>query len=277
MVVDTMLKKAFLFSVYAFAIFGALLTGVYFAVKFGLTNEFGVIDTQRETFLAGQASTTADTIRTPAWAATEEWRVLQAAILKDREPLYKAAAMAGIPSRLLVAQLVVEQLRLFYDNRELFKTVFAPLKVLGVQSQFSWGVMGIKPDTAVLIERHLRDRSSPFYLGPTYEQLLDFSTADPDQERFARLTNDSDRYYSYLYAALYLKELLAQWVTAGYDVSDRPAIASTLYNIGFANSHPNASPRSGGSVMTIGGTTYSFGALAADFYDSQELIAYFPR
>jgi hypothetical protein len=178
---------------------------------------------------------------------------------------------------MIVAPLVVEQLRMFFDERELFKTVFAPLKILGVQSQFSWGVMGVKQETAVAIEEHLKDSSSPFYLGPSYEHLLDFSTDNPDQERFARLTDQHNRYYSYLYGALYIKELETQWQKAGFSISDKPEIIGTLYNIGFAHSQPNASPQIGGAEISIGDTSYSFGALAADFYHSQELIEYFPN
>jgi hypothetical protein len=270
-----MLKKLFVFAVYTFAVFGVLLIGVFFAVQFGLTNESGVIDSQRGAFLAPQAAQSSTS--TPAWAGSEEWKTLKDAILKDRESIYKAAALAGIPSRLLVAELMVEQLRLFFDNRELFKTVFAPLKVLGNQSQFSWGVMGIKQDTAREIERNLTDTNSPFYPGSAYTRLLDFTTDNPDRERFQRMIDDRDRFYSYLYASLYLKEVLAQWQKAGFDISGKPEIISTLYNIGFENSHPNAAPRVGGSEIRIGGATYSFGGLAAQFYVSQELIEYFPR
>jgi hypothetical protein len=274
-------KKFFFFLVYGFAAFGALLTIVFFAVKFGLTNETGIIDTQRSSFLANQTGSKplpgSTLSEAPAWSKSDEWKTLQEAILKDREAIYKATAVTDMPSRLLVAQLMVEQMRLFFDNRELFKTVFAPLKVLGNQSQFSWGVMGIKQETAQVIENNLKDKNSPFYLGPSYEHLLDFATNNPDQERFSRLTDDKNRYYSYLYASLYLKELLSQWQKAGFDISDRPEIASTLYNIGFEHSHPNASPQVGGSEIQIDGVAYSFGALAAEFYHSQELAEYFPN
>lgn len=275
-----MLKKSFVFFVYAFALFGILLTGVFFAVKYGLTNEAGIIDSQRGAFLSNQTASSSSPssvlLRTPSWAGSDEWKVLKEAILKDRESIYKATAVAGIPSRLLVAQLMTEQLRLFFDNRELFKTVFAPLKVLGNQSQFSWGVMGIKQETARDIEKNLKESSSPFYPGPAYEHVLDFTTNNPDQERFQRLIDEKDRYYSYLYASLYMREMLAQWEKAGFDISNRPEIESTLYNIGFQNSHPNASPQSGGSEIHINGEVYSFGALAAEFYNSQELTEYFP-
>ncbi|MDO8552385.1 MAG: hypothetical protein Q7S01_02510 [bacterium] len=266
-----MVKKIFLFLVYGFAVFGILLTLIFFAVKFGLTNEGGIVDKQRNTFLAP------DSVVEPSWTRGDEWAVLKEAIIRDQEPLNRAAESANISARLIVAQLVVEQLRLFHSNRELFKTVFAPLKVLGNQSQFSWGVMGIKQETARNIENNLKDKSSPFYLGPAFEHLLDFTTADPDQERFARLTDENDRYYSYLYASLYMKELLRQWQNAGFDISNRPEIMSTLYNIGFENSHPKPDPQSGGSEITIGEKTYSFGALAAEFYNSQELRQHFPN
>jgi hypothetical protein len=74
-----------------------------------------------------------------------------------------------------------------------------------------------------------------------------------------------------------LKEVLSQWQKAGFDISSKPEIISTLYNIGFENSRPNADPRVGGSEIKIGDDTYSFGGLAAQFYASQELIDYFPR
>jgi hypothetical protein len=267
-----MLKKVFLFFVYGFAVFGVLLTGVFFAVRFGLTKESGIIDMQRVSFLSNQAGTEA-----PQWTKLEEWQTLREAILKDKEVINKASAVTGVPSRMIVAPLVVEQLRMFFDERELFKTVFAPLKILGVQSQFSWGVMGVKQETAVAIEEHLKDSSSPFYLGPSYEHLLDFSTDNPDQERFARLTDQHNRYYSYLYGALYIKELETQWKKAGFSISEKPEIVGTLYNIGFDHSQPNTSPQIGGAEISIGSTTYSFGALAADFYHSQELIEYFPN
>jgi hypothetical protein len=276
-----MVKRVFGLAVYVFAIFGFLLIVVFFAVKFGITNERGIIDNQRASFIenqkAGSSASGSETYIAPPWASSEEWQILKEAILKDRESIYKAAAVSGVPSRLIVAQLAVEQLRLFHDNREIFKTVFAPLKVMGNQSQFSWGVMGIKQDTAREIERNLKNKSSPFYPGTEYEHALDFTTDDPDRERFDRIINEYDRYYSYLYAALYMKELLAQWKHAGFDISGRPEIASTLYNIGFQNSHPNASPKSGGSEITLGDKTYSFGSLAAEFYNSQEIVEYFSK
>ena len=212
-----------------------------------------------------------------SWAKTEEWAVIQSAIIKDREPIYKASALLDINPRLIVAIIMVEQLRLFTDDRELFKKVFAPLRMLGTQSQYSWGVVGIKRETAIEAENNLRSTTSPYYLGTAYENILTFTTNDPENERFVRLTDEHNRYYSYLYAAVIIKELEAQWKRAGYDITNKPDIIATLFNIGFKHSSPNPTPRAGGASIAIASTTYSFGGLAGEFYASPLLLTFFPR
>jgi hypothetical protein len=260
--------------VHLFAIIGFVLVSGYGAIRLGWTKTSGIIDTQRETFLKDIKDIHASQ---PSWADSEEWQIFSQAIIKDKEDLEKASLLSGVPARLIVAQLVAEQLRLFYTQRELFKTVFAPLKLLGNQSQFSWGVAGLKQETAQTIETNLKDTASPFYLGKSYESLLDFKTSDIDQERFARIVNDDSRFYSYLYVGLYLKQIINQWQKAGFDISDRPEILSTLYNIGFEHSEPKADPKVGGSTLTIDGEVKSFGGLAGEFYSSDELVGVFPR
>lgn len=259
-----------------FAVIGFFLTVGFFAVKFGFTNTSGIIDDQRSAFLHG-TTTEKTVIAEPVWSKSEEWLVLEEAVLRDKSSIKRAGEMTGVSPRLIVAQLVVEQLRLFHSNRELFKTAFAPLRLLGNQSQFSWGVVGIKEETAIAIEGHLKDSRSPFYPGEKYESLLDWKTNDHGKERFDRIINEHDRYYSYLYAGLYMKEVLTQWKNSGFDISDRPDILSTLYNIGFEHSSPNADPKSGGAEIRIGTSTYSYGALAGEFYESNLLIEDFPR
>ena len=51
----------------------------------------------------------------------------------------------------------------------------------------------------------------------------------------------------------------------------------SLYDIGFEHSKPNADPKSGGAEISIGGTQYSFGSLAAEFYYSNALVNEFPK
>lgn len=255
-----------------FAIVGLSFVAGYFAIKFKLTNSHGIIDSQQSAFMPSSNNTYS---RFPL-AHTPEWISFRIAVAKDQAVIARVAKETGIPARLLVTPLVPEQMRLFHSDRPLFKQIFEPLKILGAQSQFSWGIAGIKDDTAREVERRLKDPSSPSYLGSNYEHLLDFKTANPDEERFQRIIDEHDHYYSYLYTALYIKEIEAEWRTAGFDISNRPEIIATLYNIGFINSKPKADPQVGGAPIDINGTTYSFGGLASAFYTSDELVELFP-
>jgi len=270
------MKKIFTAFVYLFAIIGFVLVGGYFAVQFGLTNTTGIVDNQRGAFLANVSSS-----QMPAWASTEEWSTLESAIRRDAPTISRAANDSGVPARLIVANLVAEQLRLFFTEREFYKEFFFPLKILGSQTQFSWGVMGMKEETAITVENNLKDSSLDFYPGPQFANLLNFSNTTPltniKEQRFTRMTDQLNHYWSYLYAGLYMKEVEAQWAKAGFPIADNSGLVSTLYNIGFANSHPNANPQVGGASITIGAETYSFGGLAQDFYNSSLLLDIFPR
>jgi hypothetical protein len=210
------------------------------------------------------------------WTQTEEWPIIIEAITKDKDIINKAANAADIDSRLLVAPVIVEQLRLYFTQREYFKQFFKPLKILGVTNQMSMGVMSLKEKTAKQIENQLKDVSSPYYLGKEYENLLDFKTNNPANERTIRLTDQHNQYYAYLYGALYIKQVQTQWKKAGFPINDRPEIISTLYNLGFEKSKPNAEPKIGGSTLKIGGVDYTFGGLASEFYYSGEMQDIFP-
>lgn len=210
------------------------------------------------------------------WRDTEEWQVFKEAVLKDTEVIKKVSNLTGVDSRELVSLLVGEQLRLYHSEREVYKQFFAPLKILGNETKFSWGVFGIKEETAKQIENNLTDHLSPFYLGLDYENLLSWKTANHDEERFYRLTDEDDRYYPYLYAALLVKQLESQWEKAGFPIADRPEIVGTLFNIGFDKSEPKANPQVGGAEIEINGQVYTFGALAHQFYYSGEMAEEFP-
>lgn len=211
------------------------------------------------------------------FSGTEEWDFFKEAVVKDTDVLRRVERETGIKSRILVAQLVAEQMRLFHSDRPFFKKAISPLKVLASMSQFSLGVLGIKEETALKIEENLKNPDSVFYPGAEYDHLLDFETTDTDAERFKRLTHYRNHYYAYLYAALYNKQIIAQWKNSGVDISKRPEILATLYNIGFRNSKPNPDPQTGGAELTIDGKKYSFGRVAYSFYYSGELLDEFPQ
>jgi len=210
------------------------------------------------------------------WSSIEEWPILKAAVSKDASVIDSVAKLTGVNARIISAVLIAEQIRLFDSRREAFKKWIAPLKMLTTESTFSWGVTGIKDFTAKNIEHNLVDKSSVFYVGKAYEHLLDFRTGNPDEERFERITNVKNHFYAYLYSALCIKQLDTQWKNAGYDLTDRPEIMATLYNVGFNFSVPKKEPQVGGSTIDIKGKKYTFGLLAYEYYYSGEMADLFP-
>lgn len=250
----------------------------YIATGTPLQNEFHACDAEwsnvtvaSDTNTSASSTATLERSSSYPWANTPEWATLAQAIRKDAPVINQVAAETSVGPRMIAAQLIGEQLRLYNTERGLYESAFAPLNILGSETQFSLGVMGIKPDTAITVEQNLENPSSDYYPGPAYAHLLDFTTADHDAERYNRITDEHNHYYAYLYGALFIKEVETQWAKAGYDISQRPEIISTLYNLGFAGSHPNADPHVGGTVITINGTTYTFGSLGYEFYYSGEL------
>lgn len=336
------LKIFFKIIIYIFAVWGFVLTAVFFAMKFGLTKSSSMIDAQSDYFKnlsLEDDDTNKQKVADENWQYIQslpEWDTIKSGILKDKNLIDKVSKETGVNSRLIITPLVAEQLRLMTSEREIFKKYFAPLGVLGSQTQFSLGIYGIKEKTAKQIEANLKNLNSPYYLGKQYENILDykdsntsllvyadtlepvkdqninpttssstniFSSSTPtnssstlnstsslssmdrktilltgsDEERIKRLTNSKDHYYSYLYAALYMKQLMTAWKGVGYDISNRPEIISTLYNIGFENSRPNANSQVGGAQIDLNGKTFSFGSIGFYFYFSDELVGVFNR
>lgn len=210
------------------------------------------------------------------WMNTQEWEALKVAILKDKKLIDSAAYLTGVEPRLIVGCLVGEQIRLFNSKREMYKKYLGPVKVLSVQSQFSLGVNGIKEFTARQVENNLKNDTSIFYMGKEYEHLLDFKTNEPDTERVARLVDYRNHLFSYIYTGCILHQTMLQWKRSGFDISDRPDLLFTLFNVGFPQSKPKADPKCGGSHITVADKIYTFGAIGFDFYYSGELAEEFP-
>jgi len=210
------------------------------------------------------------------WMNIQEWSDFKIAVAKDVHLIDSVANQTGVEGRLIVSCLVGEQIRLFNSDREAYKKWISPLKILSVESMFSFGVTGIKEQTAMQIEDHLKNPNSVYYLGEKYTHLLDFKTSNPTQERISRLTDFHNHYYSYLYAAIFLKQVKMQWERAGFPIDHRPEILVTLFNVGYPQSVPKARPKVGGSTIKIKDKAYTFGAVAYQFYYSGELFDLFP-
>ncbi len=301
------MKKVFKYSfigiVIIFALIGVAFTAVFVGMQFGLTNVRGTIE-ERNSFFGNvpainfteTASGTNESAGEPVgngcrvdmdqsapceWNETVQWEVVKGGLEKDQLMIARVASETGVSARMVAAAVMPEQMRFFAEssNREVFKRYFEPLKILASLSQFSLGVSGMKQNTAKQVELHVNDPTSSFYPGPEYASLIAYSTSttDRDQELFNRLTDEKNHYYSYLYTALYLKEIERQWKRAGYDVSNRPDVLVTLFNLGFDASAPKPNPQVAGAGITIGGQRYSFGDLGATFYHSAELLIEFPK
>ena len=210
------------------------------------------------------------------WMSGPEWPALRDAIMRDSALIREAGRLTGVEPRMIVGCLIGEQIRLFNSKREMFKKYLGPVKVLSVQSQFSYGVNGIKDFTAEAVEEHLKDPTSEYYMGAAYEHLLDFETDDHETERYNRLVDYRNHLYSYLYTGCILHQTMLQWRRAGFDISDRPDILFTLFNVGFSQSVPKANPVAGGSHIKVGDQEYTFGAIGFDFYYSGEMANVFP-
>ena len=280
------MKKPLKYSVVAiillFAAIGILFSSVFVAMQFGWLNVRGSNAVRNAFFLNAQdeiratASTTANIpcseAQPCAWHKTDEWATVAAGLGKDASLIMHVAEETGVSARLIAAVTIPEQLRFFTAEREVFKRYFEPLKILGTLSQFSLGVTGIKPETAKRIEEYANDSASPFYPGEGYASLIAYpADADTDSARYTRLTNEDDHYYSYLYTALYIKEVTMQWKRAGFPIATSAGVIATLFNLGFDTSRPHANPTIGGAPITLGGTTHAYGELAEMFYTSSEL------
>ncbi|MBO4282408.1 MAG: hypothetical protein J5873_04375 [Bacteroidales bacterium] len=215
------------------------------------------------------------------WMNESNWEKLKDALVRDTAAIRRAAALTGVDARLIAGCTVGEQVRLFQTarKREYLKQHLGPV-ALTVQSQFSLGVNGIKEPTAIKVERNLRDTASLFYMGEAYAHLLDYpdSLDEPalQELRMARFLNERDHFYSYLYTACILKQTMWQWKRSGYDISNRPDILFTLFNLGFGVSRPHPDPQCGGSIIEVNGRRYTFGLIGNDFFYSGELNREFP-
>jgi hypothetical protein len=280
---NPLFKKISYVAVGIFAVIGFVFTAVFVGMYFELFNVRGSSIERNKFFLNNAATSTAAKIqkqscidktkKTCEWNETPEWVVIKNGLEKDTEIISKVSMETGVSKRMIATVVIPEQARFFTANREVFKRYFEPMKILGSMSQFSLGVSGIKEKTALEIEVNLINDKSAFYPGPEFAKLVSYgsSTEDREKELFNRLTDEKNHYYSYLYTALYIKEIETQWKHNGFEITENPEVVATLFNIGFNGSNPNPNPRVGGTSISLGGKTYVYGDLGANFYNSEEL------
>ena len=268
--------------IYVFALIGLVFTAVFIGMQFGIFNVRGS-NTARNISLNIPTTPPAQdcvdaTEQVCDWNKTVEWDVLKNAFTKDGAVINQVSKQVGISPMMLVATISPEQIRFFTSNRESFKKYFEPLKILVSLSKFSLGVSGIKEDTAKQIETYANDGTSPFYPGKEAASLIAYPPGiDHDTELYNRLTDEHNHYYSYLYTALFIKEVENQWAASGFNIEGKPEVIATLFNLGFNQSIPKADPIIAGSSITLAENTYMYGELGALIYNSSEFDTIFSK
>ncbi|MEY4973917.1 MAG: hypothetical protein RLZZ55_705 [Bacteroidota bacterium] len=214
------------------------------------------------------------------------WKTFCDAVRKDKAAIDSASRITGVESRLIVMCLVGEQVRMFNANRERFKQYVYPFSSVILPKNRGYGVTSILEHTALQIEKNLINPKSEFYPGDYFYKTLNTTDAAPglvidsikahQHKTIQRLIMGGDHFYSYLYTAFLIRQYQAHWQRAGEDLSYRPEIIGTLFNLGFHKSQPKKNPEVGGSNFTVGNKEYTFGGLCYEFYYSGEMLKDFP-
>lgn len=214
------------------------------------------------------------------------WKTFCDAVKKDKAAIDSASRITGVESRMIVMCLVGEQVRMFNANRERFKQYVYPFSRVILPKNRGYGVTSILEHTALQIEQNLINKNSPFYPGDYFYKCLNTTDAAPglvvdsikahQHKTIQRLIMGGDHFYSYLYTAFLIRQYQAHWQRAGQDLSYRPEIVGTLFNLGFHKSKPKKNPEVGGSSFTVGNKEYTFGGLCYEFYYSGEMLKDFP-
>ena len=178
-----------------------------------------------------------------------------------------AAKSFGIAPAVIRSAIMTEQLRGLLTYRGQLKDILASDKYLMVMTQSSYGIGGMKLATAQKLETRLA-ASNP----SLYTQYLAYATGDATSiasTRFWRLTNTQDYRRQIYYTTALLYQYSSERSAAGYPITDKPGILTTLYNIGDRT--PVPSPTIGGSSLNIQGQSYSFGGLGMYLTYFQEM------
>ena len=221
-----------------------------------------------------------------AWSNYTVWKQFCNTIIKDKRAIDSVSRLTGVESRIIVMCVVGEQLRMFNSGREKFKQYVYPYSRLILPSNRGYGVSGILEHTALRIESTLFNEKDPFYPGDYFQQTINVRDSFPEvindsisshkHKTIQRLIKGGDHYYSYLYTAFLMRQFQSHWERNGFDLSNRPEILGTLFNLGYQKSKPKKNPEVGGSTFKIGEKDYTFGGLCFEFYYSGELQDAFP-
>lgn len=184
------------------------------------------------------------------WSRTEAWDSTMSALRADLPVILQAAREMELSPRLVALPALCEQLRRAESFRDRYKRMFGQFIPTGTQSM---GVTGVKPETVRRLSK---------WCEPRFRHLVD---SIPDEE-IARRLQSGNHLWAYRYAALCLRSIRAQWAEAGVDLSQRPEILMTIYNLGMNKCPPRPNPQAGGAIFTLDDVEYTFGSFSWEFY-----------
>lgn len=184
------------------------------------------------------------------WSESPLWDSTRVALEEDLPVIREAARRMGLSPRLVALPALCEHLRRAESFRETYKKLFTKFIPMG---NLSMGVTGIKPESLAKLLPFCDSADLP---------LIDSMPLDTIRRRL----QSSDRSWAYLYAGLYMKCVIRQWREAGVDLSRRPEIVMTIYNLGLNHCPPRPNPLAGGAVFRIGDVEHSFGSFSREFY-----------
>ncbi len=124
------------------------------------------------------------------------------------------------------------------------------------------------------IIKNFNDANSKFYMGKNFENYVTEKDFENSEKGIEYVKNGIHGYVftdpdvQVKFVASMIAQFQAQWKNEGYDISDKPEILGTLYNIGFKNSNPKKDPQSGGSMNFIFGKQMNFGDATKAWHDS---------
>lgn len=183
---------------------------------------------------------------------------------KHHQQIQDAAASFGVSERVLASIVYAEQSMNMAPGEMVLDVVFAKS---GYNS--SIGLAQVKVNTALWIARQLKDRSSEFYLGRSYEGLLNEALT---WAQVVKALDDSRK--NLLYAAAYIAMIEKTWkevLEAPWVQGAKPGVIATLYSIGLLTHEgqlrePHDDPK-----------LNELGRAAQAFYDSIGLCPEFER
>lgn len=190
----------------------------------------------------------------------KEGRVLEELSYKS-EIIKTSAERLDIDPRLLVSIIYAEK-RVNVTLVDSFEDVYA---YLGHNS--SIGLAQIRVNTAKWIIDTAKDTSSDYFIERQYHRWLPNYKSDGEVIRL--LKQDST---NCILAAFHIRQIMRRWERAGFDISSRPEIITTIYTYGLVNRDtgeeiiPHRKPKSN-----------FLGEVAKKFYDSNKLSNKFPK